>query len=142
MPATIIYEARTTPAPAAQPDRDDLWLSPNDLVESTGWQIKPEGICRDEICIPVPAGKAAGLVRAQGAESWLNLGEFARYMGLPYAHDASSEVWSLGASPEALISNLAGMEAPGFTLPDIEGRMHSLSESRGKKVFLLLWSSW
>jgi peroxiredoxin len=32
--------------------------------------------------------------------------------------------------------------APDFTLPDLDGRMHSLSDYRGKKVFLLAWASW
>lgn len=142
MAATIIYEAKITPAPDASPEGQNLWLSPRDLHDSTGWEIKPEGICREEVCIPVPADKAASLVRTQGDESWLNLAEFGRYVGLPYASDAAGDAWSFGASPQALQSNLAGLEAPDFALPDIEGQMHSLSDYRGKKLFLLLWSSW
>jgi hypothetical protein len=142
MPATVIYEATTSEAPRARADGDDLWLPETDLKAGTGWEIKPEGICRDEVCIPVPEANASSLVKAEGDEHWLNLGAFARYMGLPYTHDSSGRVWSFGASPEALRSDLAGLEAPDFTLPDIDGRMHSLSDFRGTKVFLLLWSSW
>jgi peroxiredoxin len=32
--------------------------------------------------------------------------------------------------------------APDFELPDLAGRLHTLSELRGKKVFLLFWASW
>ena len=142
MPATLIYEARTSDVPAAEVSGDNLWLSWADLERATGWEIKPEGICRDEMCIPVPSDRAATLVREQNNDEWLNLGEFARYMGLPYAHDTSGAIWSVGASAQALQSNLAGLDAPDFTLPDIEGRNHSLSDYRGKKLFLLLWSSW
>jgi hypothetical protein len=140
--ATVIYEARTSDVPAAEATGGDLWLPSAALAGATGWELKPEGICRDEMCIPVPADRAAALVREREDEDWLNLAEFARYMGLPSAHDSSGQIWSFGASPQALQSNLAGLEAPDFTLPDIEGRNHSLSDYRGKKVFLLLWSSW
>jgi peroxiredoxin len=34
------------------------------------------------------------------------------------------------------------LEAPDFTLPDIDGKQHSLSDYRGKKVLLLSWASW
>ena len=33
-------------------------------------------------------------------------------------------------------------EAPEFTLPDLEGRLHSLSDHRGVKVFLVAYGSW
>ena len=32
--------------------------------------------------------------------------------------------------------------APDFTLPDLAGMPHTLSELRGKKVFLCTWASW
>ena len=41
-------------------------------------------------------------------------------------------------SPEPAV----GREAPDFTLPDLEGRQHSLSDYRGRKVFLASWASW
>jgi peroxiredoxin len=35
-----------------------------------------------------------------------------------------------------------GYAAPGFALPDVHGKMHSLAEYRGKVVFLNLWATW
>ena len=35
-----------------------------------------------------------------------------------------------------------GYEAADFTLPDLNGKMHSLADFRGKKVLLLTWGSW
>ena len=32
--------------------------------------------------------------------------------------------------------------APDFSLPDINGQPHRLSDYRGKKVFLATWASW
>ena len=37
---------------------------------------------------------------------------------------------------------LTSLEAPDFALPDPSGRMHRLSDYRGKKVFLVTWASW
>ena len=34
------------------------------------------------------------------------------------------------------------LTAPDFSLPDLEGREHSLSDYRGNKVFLATWASW
>jgi peroxiredoxin Q/BCP len=33
------------------------------------------------------------------------------------------------------------VEAPDFTLPDLDGNLHSLSDYRGRKVVLLTWAS-
>jgi len=38
--------------------------------------------------------------------------------------------------------HLSGSTAPGFTLHDIEGRVHNLSDYRGKKVVLYFFAPW
>ncbi len=35
-----------------------------------------------------------------------------------------------------------GSEAPDFSLPDLDGKMHRLSDYRGKVVFLNFWATW
>ena len=30
-----------------------LWLSAADAERATGWTLKPEGICRDDVCVPM-----------------------------------------------------------------------------------------
>ena len=37
---------------------------------------------------------------------------------------------------------LFSLEAPDFTLPDVDGRLHSLSDYRGSKVFMFSWGSY
>jgi peroxiredoxin len=49
---------------------------------------------------------------------------------------------SLGTGAEDRNAELAGLTAPDFTLPDIAGTPHMLSQLRGKKVFLSTWASW
>jgi peroxiredoxin len=51
-------------------------------------------------------------------------------------------VWVLAESAADRAAALASLEAPDFTLPDPSGRTHSLSDYRGKKVFLVTWASW
>jgi peroxiredoxin len=48
----------------------------------------------------------------------------------------------LGEAAEDRSQALASLRAPDFTLPDITGKLHSLSDFRGKKVFLATWASW
>jgi peroxiredoxin len=39
-------------------------------------------------------------------------------------------------------SSRSGYEAPQFTLPDVHGQPHRLSDFRGRIVFLNLWATW
>jgi len=141
MAATIIYDEHPTPAADARPDGDDLWVSTADLTATTGWELKPEGICREELCIPVTGAQTA-LVRGDGAAAEINLAGFARYLNQPVAHDDARDAWYFGVPAEALRTQLLSLVAPDFELPDLDGRVHRLSDHRGKKVFLLAWASW
>lgn len=65
-----------------------------------------------------------------------------RRMGRPVASDEAGGVWALGAGHEERAAALRSLRAPDFTLPDLDGRPRSLSEFRGRKVFLASWASW
>ncbi len=54
----------------------------------------------------------------------------------------NGEVWALGAPADERNAALEGLEAPDFTLPDVDGTPRTLSQLRGKKVFLATWASW
>jgi peroxiredoxin len=43
--------------------------------------------------------------------------------------------------PAGRPSGAGPVEAPDFTLGDLDGNLHSLSDHRGKKVVLLTWAS-
>lgn len=143
MSATILYDdAPATTAATAEAGADALWLSPAELAASSGWEIKPEGVCRADICVPVPADRAAELVRDGAGGQWLNLAAFARYIEQPYAHDDAGSVWSFAAPANERADALLTLEAPDFTLTDLDGRAYQLSAYRGQKVLLALWASW
>ena len=142
VPATILYQDKVTAIGRALTKEDDLWMTLPDLTACTGWELKPEGICQDEVCILIPAGSMSAFVQEEGEESWFNLSEFARLREQPFARDDTHNVWSFGAPSDEWGSQLSPLIAPDFTLPDTEGNLYSLSDFRGKKVFLVCWASW
>jgi AhpC/TSA family len=140
--ATVLYQSREAEVRPAEAAGDELWLLPSELATASGWELKPEGICKDEICVPVPDARRSSLIRDSGSGSQVNLTEFARIIQQPFAHDETNAVWSFGPPAWEWKDRLASQQAPDFSLPDLEGKNHTLSELRGKKVFLLFWASW
>jgi hypothetical protein len=114
--------------------RDGLWMSAADAEKVTGWALKPEGMCRDELCVPLRDD-----TRCDGK---VDIAAFWRALGHPVVSDTRGEVWVLGTAADSRTAALAGLEAPDFALPDLSGVQHRLSELRGKKVFLTTWASW
>jgi hypothetical protein len=139
---TVLYQDRESQALRAEPDSDELWLTLEELKSVSGWELKPEGVCKDEICVPVPDSRRPALVRNDPAGTLLNLSEFARLISQPFAHDGPNSVWYFGPAGWEWKDRLASRQAPDFSLRDLSGKMHTLSELRGMKVFLLFWASW
>ena len=104
--------------------------------EAIGFELKPEGLCRGALCYPIPAGST---LIADGA---LDLGAFAELSQRPIVFDLDHNAAYLGASSVDRGATLASLEAPDFTLPDLDGKLHSLSDYRGKKVLLVAYASW
>ena len=135
---TILCGPSETICPSARIDGDSLWLSARDMSAATGWDLKPEGLCRGDLCVPLTSRQMAPLQR-DGA---IDAAQFWRVQGHPVAHDAAGGVWVLGSSATDRASALQSLEAPDFELPDLAGRMTSLSQHRGRKVLLATWASW
>jgi hypothetical protein len=114
--------------------RDGLWLGAPDAECVTGWTLKPEGMCRAELCVPMPA--------ATVAKGEVDVAAFWARLGGPVIASDDRAIWTLGAPPEERNAALEGLEAPDFTLPDVDGVPRTLSQLRGKKVFLVTWASW
>ena len=101
-----------------------------------GWELHPEGLCRDGLCIPVPAG-----VRLEVAGK-VDLAALSRVLDRPLALDLGEHAAYLGVSARERERALSSLMAPDFALPDLSGRIHRLSEHRGKKVLLVAYASW
>jgi hypothetical protein len=120
----------------ASVDGERVSVAPEVLARATGWLLKPEGLCRDAVCVPVR--DRAALVGPAGVE----LGAFAAALGRPLALDAAERTAALGTAASERSAALASLEAPDFSLPDLAGRRHTLSEHRGKKALLIAYASW
>ena len=111
-------------------------VPPRELQRALGWELKPEGFCTDVACYPVPEG--SDLVSKAGVD----IAGFAALIGRPAALDVEGAAIFLGVPARERAMALGSLHAPDFTLPDLDGRMHSLSEWRGHKVLLAAWASW
>ena len=115
---------------------DGVRLSPAEVERALGWELGPQGLCQGDRCVPAPP--SSGLVR----DGQVDLAALAALLGRPLALDADERAACLGVAASDRASRLASLDAPDFTLPDLDGRPVTLSGFRGKKVFLLAWASW
>lgn len=108
---------------------DDLTVGRSAFEERTGWQLKPEGACKGEVCIPLP----------DGFSDPVDVASLAGQMGLPLVHDAHHGLWALG--PESVGDRtLVTAVAPELRLPDLDGNEFTLSSLKGQKVLLVAWA--
>jgi peroxiredoxin len=119
--------ATNTGAPAMPPAR---------LSATLGWDLHDAALCRADRCIPLSQHPA---LQKDGA---LDLPELARVLRMPLAMSATHRIAALAESPEDQSALLRGGQAPDFTLQDLAGRAHALSDYRGHKVLLVTWASW
>ena len=115
---------------------DGVRLPPDAVRDALGWELKPQGLCKDATCIPVPP--SASLVRG----GQIDLATLADLLGRPLALDATERAACLGVAADDRARTLGSLDAPAFTLPDLDGRPHALSGFRGKKVLLIAFASW
>jgi hypothetical protein len=111
---------------------DQLEITPDELERQTGWELKPEGLCKHERCVPLPAGS--------GTDGMVDVTVVAERLGMPLVHDDRHEVWALGAESGDHV--LASAELPPIVLADVDGRPFDLASLRGEKVLIAAWASW
>ncbi len=115
---------------------DDRTVDAAALAARTGWSIKPEGACKDEVCVPLPEG-------ALSETGTVDPHVLAERLGMPIVADEAHGLWALG--PETAVSGWALTTAslPEVVLPDVRtGEPFSISSLRGQKVMILAWASW
>ena len=52
--ATVLYGERSVVLDKSRAEGKDLWVRSADLPRINEFEVKPQGACRDDICIPVP----------------------------------------------------------------------------------------
>ena len=135
--ATVLYDDRAVTLDRVRPDRAQssaLWVRTSDLPRINEFELKPEGACRADLCVPVPKTMVSG--------EYFDFSAFAKLTGQAEVADSATRVWSYGEMPVLRGAFLESRLAPDFAVPDRQGRPVRLSAFRGKKVLVVTWASW
>jgi hypothetical protein len=105
---------------------DRLDIGGEEFRQATGWEIKPEGACKADVCVPLPDG-------------WFDLMSAADRLGMAVVAEPGRDLWAVG--PETLGGRaLSSAEASDLSLPDLDGNEFRISTLRGQKVLLVAWA--
>jgi len=132
--ATIVTDAAVTVD--ASVDGERLLLEPRALQAAIGWEWKAEGLCRDDVCVPV-RDRERLLVGDR-----LDLAAVAHALGRAAVIDAAAGVAAIALDAETRTNALGARHAPDFRLRDLDGVEHAFSEWRGRKRLLVAFASW
>lgn len=106
-------------------------VSADEFEAGTGWSLKPQGACRGDVCVPLPANAVR--------DGEVDVAAVAERLGMPLVEDADAGLWALG--PETLSGRaLPSADAPELILPDVDGNEFRLSSLRGQKVVIVSWA--
>jgi hypothetical protein len=120
----------------ASVDRGRVLIERDRLPSALGWELKSEGLCRDDVCIPVRD------VDSLFVGGDLDLEAVAGALHRAVVVDADAGLAAMALPAEERARALDALEAPPFTLADLDGRPHDLEEWRGRKKLLVAFASW
>jgi hypothetical protein len=131
---TVLYGDRAVTLDQIRPiaTGSDLWVRAADLPRINDFTLKPQGACREDVCIPIPKDLKSG--------EWFNLTGFARRTGEVVVSDTN--VWSFGEIPAMGGRYLNSRLAPDFAVPNRQGKIVHLSDFAGQKKLVITWASW
>lgn len=124
-----------------RPIKDELWIHADDVHKSTGFEIKPSGVCYSklDICIPL---LDQGYTFEDEKGLWLNLSKLANTLDMACVSNTDKTVWSLGIIPQERTKLLETGMAPDFEIEDIHGNTIKRSDFLGKKILIVTWATW
>jgi hypothetical protein len=135
--ATVLYSGKTfTLSPVGQ--GSSLLIKPEELTRINGFEVKPQGACYEEACIPL----TKDVLVEQDGERWFDLTAFADLIGQPYVADLEARVWSFAEIPAKRERTTVDAMAPDFEIKDRQGRVVRMADLKGKKALIVTWSSW
>ena len=130
--ATVLFGENAVSLDKVRAEGDNLWIHSKDLPRVNEFEVKPQGACRADICIPLSKTLKNG--------DWFNLTGFARKIGETVVADQN--VYSFGEIPVLRGGFYNSRVAPDFAVPDRKGKVVHLSDFRGKKALVITWASW
>ena len=98
--------------------------------------LKPEGLCRDDVCVPVRDRNAIEL------DGGLDLVAVAELLGSPTMIAADEAVVAVGVPAARRQEALERRRAPDVELPDLDGVDHRLTEWDGRRRLLVAFATW
>jgi|SRR5271165_2869075 len=105
---------------------EQLDMRPAEFQRVTGWEIKAEGACKGDVCVPLGDGD-------------FDASAVAEQLGMAVVREAALGLSAIG--PETLGGrSLTTADASDFSLPDLDGHLFRLSSLRGEKVLLVAWA--
>ena len=140
--ATVLYKERVVEISETLPDASELWVKPEDLTRINDFELKPQGACLADLCVPVLQDRDSDMYVTRHGQGWFNVTGLADKLQQAWVADYDDGVFSFGVMPLERQSFFRGGVAPDFELPDRDGNIVRLSDFKGKKVLLLTWASW
>jgi hypothetical protein len=137
--AKVLYSGNVIDLQKVQ-QGDGLWVTPEDLTRVNGFELKPEGACFEELCIPLK--DSSPLLKEVDGQRWFDLVGFADWLEQPYVADIENRVWSFGEVPAKRQGMMVDAMAPEFEVQDRQGKVVRMSDYKGKKALIITWSSW
>jgi hypothetical protein len=134
--ATVLFGENAVALDKVRTDAGNLWIHSKDLPRVNEFEVKPQGACRADVCIPLSKNLKNG--------DWFNLTGFARKLGEPVVIEkaADQNVYSFGEIPVLRGGFYNSRIAPDFAVSDRKGKVVHLSDFRGKKTLVITWASW
>ena len=130
--ATVLFGDNAVSLDKVRSVDQNLWVQSKDLPRINEFEVKPQGACRADVCIPLSKSLKDG--------NWFNLTGFAHKIGETVVAD--QDVYSFGEIPVLRGGFYNSRIAPDFAVPDRKGKVVHLSDFRGKKALVLTWASW
>ena len=91
---TVLYADRMVKIPLTLAGEADLWVTPEQITAINGYTLKPEGLCREEICIPISRKPADGFVQTKDGAELFNMSKLADKLSQPIVRDVKRYIWS------------------------------------------------
>lgn len=135
--ATVLYQGRKVTL-SETGNGDGLLISPEDLTRVNGFELKPQGACYADMCVPLNEH----LLVVKNGKQWFDLTAFADLLGQSYVVDKDANVWSFAEIPARNESMLVDGMAPDFEVTDRAGKVIRMTDLKGKKALIVTWSSW